>query len=564
MTAASWYAGTDEHAPPSASGVGVTTPQKEAESVDFDSTRHRLAPGTRIGDHLVVRGVLGEGGTAVVYEALHTRLGASVALKIVDVSEEYMEGARARLLREAHVCASLEDPHVPRIYDVGALDDGTPYVVMERVSGRTLESVLTQGALPLDIAVHIIEDLLSAVEAIEKAGIVHRDIKPPNIILQPNPEGTLRVRLMDFGVSKAVESNPDQSGQGNPKLTQQGAIVGTPHYMAPEQIIGPTVDTRADLYAVGVVAYEMIAGRTPFEGQTTGEVVAAVLHTRPLPLRKLREVHPEIEEWVERAMSPRRTDRFASARIMREALREAYLEHRAYVQAAGRRTWARRARVAGAVGLVGVGLVLPLPSGYDLDALSKLLAGSKQAAAPATEMPVEAAASAQPSAAPPVDAVEEQATAASSEMAVGVSTPSWDLSDPPTAPSAATAENPTLPQSPPPRGVVPAPAAQAGAAASTGAPRPAMRPGLPSQARPGVRAVQAPAPAPAFAPREPTPTSRGVLLNDYLRELDTQLQLPAFTAPTPAVILEEKEKRPGQPAPNPFEGLPDNPYSSGH
>jgi len=249
MTVASWYASTDDYAPRTdeADEPGA---QKEAYGVNLDTSRHRLTPGTRVGDHLIVRGVLGEGGTAVVYEALHTRLGASVALKVVDIAEEYMEGARARLLREAHVCASLEDSHIPRVYDVGELPDGTPFVVMERVSGRTLENVLTKGALPLDVAVRITDDLLLAVEAIEKAGIVHRDVKPPNIILQSGGDGTLRVRLMDFGVSKNVNAGGSPGMMANPSLTQQGAIVGTPHYMAPEQIVGPTVDSRADLYAV--------------------------------------------------------------------------------------------------------------------------------------------------------------------------------------------------------------------------------------------------------------------------------------------------------------------------
>jgi eukaryotic-like serine/threonine-protein kinase len=564
MTAASWYAATDEHAPPSVSGVGVSGPQKEASSVDYDSSRHRLAPGTRIGDHLIVRGVLGEGGTAVVYEALHTRLGASVALKVVDVSEEYMEGARARLLREAQVCASLEDPHVPRVYDVGELDDGTPYVVMERVSGRTLENVLSQGALPLDIAVHITEDLLHAVEAIEKAGIVHRDIKPPNIILQGSAEGTLRVRLMDFGVSKTVEAaaEPGMHSQSNPKLTQQGAIVGTPHYMAPEQIVGPSVDSRADLYAVGVVAYEMMGGRTPFEGQTTGEVVAAVLHTRPLPLRKLREVHTELEEWVEKAMAPRRADRFSSARVMREELREAWAAHQAYVQAAGRRTWARRARVVGGFGLVAVGLTLPLPAGYDLEALTKLLTGGSAA-------PVEPAAAAampgMPEQAPPT---KEQPQAA--DMAVGVSTPSWDLNGAEAyrAPQAqqpeALAAEAALPQSEPPRGEEPANVAAPTPARtlSKGAPAmPAkiMRPQAPA---PNVRAPLA-GPRPIQAERAPTPPASGMLLNEYLRQLDSQLQMtPLRDLSGPAVEqgTAAPERREGEPAPNPFEPLPANPY----
>jgi len=565
MTAASWYdADTDEHAPRLVSGVGVVSQQqREAAAVEYDSTRHRLAPGTHVGDHLIIRGVLGEGGTAVVYEALHTRLGASVAVKVVDVSEEYMEGARARLLREAHVCASLEDPHVPRVYDVGALDDGTPYVVMERVSGRTLEDVLLQGSLPLEVAVQVAEDLLQAVEAIEKAGIVHRDIKPPNIILQTNSEGTLRVRLMDFGVSKTLTADPDPTMQSNPKLTQQGAIVGTPHYMAPEQIVGPTVDTRADLYAVGVVAYEMMGGRTPFEGQTTGEVVAAVLHTRPLPLGKLRKVHPELEGWVERAMAQRRSNRFASAREMREALREAWLEHRAWEQSTGRRKWMRRVPLLAALGLVGVGLAMPRQLGYDLSSITSLLSGrapNEQAATPVeSTTTAPAAAAATPAAAHDV-AVAPTATAEG--QLPGESTQELPLGAVPEEQPAA------LPQSEPPRAAdaaEDAAALQGGAAqAPVAAPEQPAAPSIASTrpkaaaapvARPGLGAR--PAPTATQPAREPTtPAARGVLLNDYLRQLDDQL------APQREPQREEpQEKRPGQVAPNPFDRLPDNPYS---
>lgn len=554
MTAASWYARTDDHARASVSGVGVSTPQKEASSVGYDSTRHRFAPGTRVGDHLVVRGVLGEGGTAVVYEALHTRLGASVALKVVDVSEEYMEGARQRLLREAQVCAGLEDAHIPRIYDVGALEDGTPYVVMERVSGRTLESVIAEGPLPFEVAVNIADDLLSAVEAIEKAGIVHRDIKPPNIILQTTAEGTLRVRLMDFGVSKTVSATPDPS-QSNPKLTQQGAIVGTPHYMAPEQIVGPSVDSRADLYGVGVVVYEMLAGRTPFEGQTTGEVVAAVLHTRPLALRKLREVHPALEGWVEKAMAPRRSDRFFTARGMREALKEAWASHQAYAQAAGRRAFTRRARVVGAVALVLLGVVLPLPAGYDLHALARLLT-TKQAAdeASSAEPPTPAAQQAEPGTASA--AIPAQPQALPEGLVPPEAEPVLD-------------EQPTLPQSPPPN--------EEANAAAPAAPTPVAEPAPMAVEAPAANVAEAERVPPASAPlraqgravvpsaRPSAPSSsaapaplppRGVLLNDYLRQLDSQLA--PLADPT---RFENEERRPSQPAPNPFDGLPDNPYA---
>ncbi len=590
MTAATWYASADEDASlpgaPLMDGMaGVAGPQKEASSVNLDTSRQRLSPGTRVGDHLIVRGVLGEGGTAIVYEALHTRLGASVALKVLDVSEEYMESAHARLRREAHVCASLEDPHIPRVYDVGELPDGTPYVVMERVSGRTLEDVLaSEGPLPLDVAVHLAEDLLLAVEAIEKAGIVHRDIKPPNIILQTGGEGQLRVRLMDFGVSKNMNVDREPGLMPDPSLTQQGAIVGTPHYMAPEQIVGPSVDSRADLYAVGVVAYEMMGGRTPFEGQTTGDVVAAVLHTRPLPLRKLRDVHPALEGWVEQAMAPRRSDRFQSARVMRDALRDAWDEHLAYVTLSGRKSWMRTARVAGAVSLVGVGLALPLPAGYDLNALARLL--SPQAA----PEPVQAVNAAMPSATVTVTdtAPVPPASTGARGSSLPAGLPGWNhepsstqipapaslgASAPPPA-MAAQALQPQTAQTepralnagrvPPVPAVMPKTPGEAPSSAVIRVPgatlampaRPVV-PGVAVHAAPLARAGSAtPAAVPAA---EPEPVRPGVLLDEYLRQLEEQLK----ASPPAAHIVEEPKRAPGQPAPNPFDtSLPDNPYQS--
>jgi hypothetical protein len=566
MTAAS-YANADDYPSLFQGETDDASAVRQGSGANLDTSRHRLANGTRVGDHLVVRGVLGEGGTAVVYEALHTRLGASVALKVVDVADEYMEGARARLLREAHVCASLEDPHIPRIYDVGELPDGTPYVVMERVAGRTLEQVLLQGALPLDIATQITEDLLIAVEAVERAGVVHRDIKPPNIILQTNSEGALRVRLMDFGVSKNVTSEREPTHkvntQANPGLTQQGAIVGTPHYMAPEQIVGPSVDSRADLYAVGVVAYEMMSGRTAFEGQTTGDVVAAVLHTRPLPLSKLREVHPELEAWVERAMAPRRSDRFRNAREMREALREAWEAHLAQAAASGQRSWARRARWVGAVGLVAIGIALPRPAGYDSGALSRLLGRTPE--------PI-----AQPASAAPVQAAPVTSPAATALPATAVAGTTPDLAAAPasaelpgasdqlgTQPSPATAlpTDDLLPGAleqaePAPLDAVPDGTAQAAPPTGQGADARALPTGAATPAGSLVRKKGTAGAGSAAQRQSAVPVQKGVLMNEYLRQLDNKL-----AAPPAAAEPKDPPRRPGLPPPNPFDvRLPENPY----
>lgn len=296
--------------------------------VQHEHERKQLKAGSRVGDHLVVRSILGQGGTAIVYEALHTRLGSGVALKVLNVSEEFAQDGALRLQREAEVCASIDDPHVPRIYDVGALPDGTPYVVMEKVSGDTLEQMLLSGPLSAEVTLEIIFDLLKALEAVHRAGVVHRDIKPANVIVKTSPDGVRQVRLMDFGVSKAVCREVD-----DPKLTRVGTVVGTPHYMAPEQITGEAVDARADLYATGVLMFEMLSGTIPFDGQSTAEIVSAVLRHEPRPLGSLRADLPKgLEAVVMRAMAPRPCDRFLTARDLVSALLCAPADSRAATQ----------------------------------------------------------------------------------------------------------------------------------------------------------------------------------------------------------------------------------------
>ena len=276
----------------------------------------RLAPGDRVDDHLVIQSVLGKGGTAIVFEALHTRLSSLVALKVVEVDAAYARDAAARLAREAQVCAAIDDPHIPKIYDVGQLDDGTPYIVMEKIAGETLEHMLEEGALRPQIAVRIVRDLLSALTAVHAAFVVHRDIKPANLIVQTAEDGTLRIRLMDFGVSKEISSM-----RSDPAITHEGALVGTPHYMSPEQICDDAVDGRADVYAAGVLLYELLAGEVPFDGGSSAEVMSAVLRHEYTELTlRCKTISSALSELVDRAMAARPEDRFQSARAMRDAL----------------------------------------------------------------------------------------------------------------------------------------------------------------------------------------------------------------------------------------------------
>jgi len=284
------------------------------------NVRRSLEPGARVGDHLIIQSVLGKGGSAIVFEALHTRLSSTVALKVVTVSADFAEDATARLAREASVCAAIEDEHIPKVFDMGELPDGRPYMVMEKVSGPTLEGMLRDGPLPMRLALEIVKDLLRALEAVHRIDIVHRDIKPANLIIQQLDQGPVRVRLMDFGVSKSM--SPETA---DPVITRQGMLVGTPHYMAPEQVSDEGVDGRTDLYAVGVLLYEMLTGRLPFEGRSTAEVMAAVLRHAYMPLNEALPFAPKgLCAFVAQALAERPQERFASARQMREAL-EAFL-----------------------------------------------------------------------------------------------------------------------------------------------------------------------------------------------------------------------------------------------
>jgi tRNA A-37 threonylcarbamoyl transferase component Bud32 len=328
-----------------------------------DVSRGRLQPGTRIGQHLVIRSVLGQGGTAVVYEAEHTRLGSTVAVKVAHVHASVAEDAAARLEREARVCANLNDRRVPRVFDVGELDDGTPYLVMEKVSGTTLEELLSGARMKPSVALGIARELLFALEAVHRAGVVHRDVKPSNVLVRLDEDGA-HVHLMDFGVSKPIAGR-----RTDPTITRPGAVVGTPLYMAPEQLSAEELDQRTDLYAVGVLLYEMLAGRSPFVGDSTAEVVSAILTREHAPLSTAwAEAPPEVAALVARAMAESAAERFASAREMREVLDEAW---RAMQAPAALRTSyyhpgpqaVRRAIWTGLVFGAAVALAMPLVRG---------------------------------------------------------------------------------------------------------------------------------------------------------------------------------------------------------
>lgn len=276
-----------------------------------------MPPGTRLGSDLTVLGVLGEGGTGVVYRAHHSVLNREVAVKMCHVVGVGEPELYERLVREARMCASVKDARVPRIYALDKREDGTPYLVMEKVKGEPLSDLLRRGRLHARTACQLSAQLLFALEAVHRAQVIHRDVKPSNLIIDLEFEGAPRVRLLDFGIGKVLSTGPRRS----PALTRPGEVVGTPMYMAPEQMIEGAIDPRVDIYAAGIVLYEMLAGRPPFRAPSVAETFVAVLHDEMPALDTLRPGLPTaLIELVKKATSKRPDGRFTSATEMRLAL----------------------------------------------------------------------------------------------------------------------------------------------------------------------------------------------------------------------------------------------------
>ncbi len=215
--------------------------------------------------------VLGEGGTGTVYEVTHLQLERTFAMKVLrrDVARDH--GLSTRFIQEAKATASLKHPHIVSITDFGHLPDRTPYFIMERLVGRTLaEAVHEDGQLRVDRAIQIVMQIADALATAHEAGIVHRDLKPENVFLVGGDD----VRIVDFGAAKIA---------GATRITKTGIVFGTPHYMSPEQASGQPVDHRADIYALGVIMYELWTGKLPFLADSLMGVLTKHMFVDPLP-----------------------------------------------------------------------------------------------------------------------------------------------------------------------------------------------------------------------------------------------------------------------------------------
>ncbi len=282
-----------------------------------------LTAGTRLGPY-EIGDQLGAGGMGEVYRATDTRLDRTVAIKVLPEHLADDPQRRERFEREAKAVSSLNHPHICTLHDVGE-QDGVHYLVMELVEGDTLAARLEKGRLPLDQALEYAIQIADALDKAHRQGVVHRDLKPGNIMLTKSAG----VKLLDFGLAKlkgdagAVSPLSQMPTQDlSAPLTAEGTIIGTLQYMAPEQLEGKEADARTDIFAFGAVVYEMVTGKKAFEGSTQASLVGAIMNHQPAPVAEVQPVSPPMLDHVITAcLAKNPEDRCQNAADLRRELK---------------------------------------------------------------------------------------------------------------------------------------------------------------------------------------------------------------------------------------------------
>lgn len=254
---------------------------------------------------------IGEGGMGVVFEARHKFMDTAYALKFLQEEFAVQPQLSTRFLREARISGRIDNPHVVKVFDVNCEEDGLPYMVMELLSGETLhERYRRRDGNPIhdEEAYELMAQILDGVAAAHRLDVVHRDLKPANVMLTENDVGERVAKVLDFGLAKLLE------GGASSGLTEPGTVLGTPDYMPPEQAFGQGVDQRADVFALGVMFFELLAGGRPVDGESPAEIASAYQHGRA---RRLEDavpgVDPALALAIHKALAPKPEDRFDSA-----------------------------------------------------------------------------------------------------------------------------------------------------------------------------------------------------------------------------------------------------------
>jgi serine/threonine-protein kinase len=338
---------------------------------------------TVIGDRYLVTAVLGQGGMGRVYLGKHVRMPLQVAIKVLRADLLTDAESLTRFNREARNACNIASDNVARVFDVGETNEGLPYLVMEYVPGRTLASLLEHEPLdPLRTAA-LVTQVARGLDAAHKLGILHRDIKPENILILARDDGTETAKVVDFGISKALNRETRT-------VTRVGFTLGTIPYMSPEQVVGGPIDARSDVYSLGLVTVEMLTGLLPFSGATAEELLTARLYRRPASLGDLRSgtAWPDaLEEVIERVLAREEAERYDTAGAFASALAAAIEPwmRPAPIMKSRRRVLAVRApRAVLTAGVVAVGALIAIaaPRRAEQPAPARPSAGAKSSSAP--------------------------------------------------------------------------------------------------------------------------------------------------------------------------------------
>jgi serine/threonine protein kinase len=280
--------------------------------------RREWKVGDVVGDRYELRRELGQGAGGMVFEALHRFTHRSTAVKVVspDVPRSLVAEQNARLIREARALAAVRHPGIVEVLDGGVLPDGSPFIVLEMLDGRTLEGLIAaRGKLSREDAVAVGLQLCDSLDALHRAGVVHRDLKPGNVFVVRDRDGIERLKLLDFGIAQVKGTEQD-------KLTGIGALIGTPAYMSPEQLLAIDVDHRADVYALGVTLFECLTGRLPYEGNYQAVLLQACSEDGKIPkvTDHVPDVGRELSEVLSRAIARKPDERFTTTMDFGRAL----------------------------------------------------------------------------------------------------------------------------------------------------------------------------------------------------------------------------------------------------